>query len=86
MDVPPTDQSPDTWDKWSNHVLIQLDKQDDCHKELKKDQIKFEKHMAEELKKIAVQLESLKIKSGLWGAAAGLIPAAVAVLYILLKK
>ncbi len=40
---------------------------------------------AREIGKINAEIAVLKFKSGLWGAAAGLIPAVVAVLYVVLE-
>lgn len=41
--------------------------------------------MANEISNLKVEIGMLKVKSGLWGAAAGLVPAALLVIYEILK-
>ena len=62
------------WEKLGYHVLEKLVANDDSHKEI-----------MSELKIIAVDIAQLKIKSGVWGAVAGLIPTAIVIMYFLLK-
>jgi len=62
------------WMVWSKHVLAELERLSKCYENLQKD-----------ITDISVQIAMLKVKSGLWGAAAGFVPAAIAVAYLLLK-
>ena len=63
------------WKEWSKYVLKELERLNECYKKLddKVDSVRRE---------IAV----LKVKSGIWGAVAGMIPVAVLVVLFLLNK
>lgn len=56
-----------SWHEWSNHVLIELKRLDSSLQEVHN-----------ELHEISVEIAMLKVKAGLWGALAGLIPALIA--------
>ena len=59
---------PNSWHEWSNHVLIELKRLDSSLQDVHS-----------ELHEISVEIAMLKVKAGLWGALAGLIPALIAV-------
>jgi len=63
------------WDEWGKHVLWELKRLSDCYCGLQ-DTVNGMKN----------ELSVLKVQAGIWGALAGAIPAALAVLYILLKE
>jgi len=68
------DNHNDTWEEWSKYILnelVSLNKRtDDINKQLTQ---------------IHVELATLKVKSGIWGAIAGFIPAVIASIYFLIK-
>lgn len=68
--------NPNGWSEWSRYVLKELEDNDKDHKEI-----------LAGIKKIEIDLATLKAKAGVWGAVAGLIiSTAVSFLgYILLK-
>jgi len=63
------------WNEWSRHVLKELDRLNGCQGKIEKD-----------IKKISVDIATLKVKAGVWGAIAGLIPSVLALIYLLTKK
>jgi hypothetical protein len=62
------------WNEWSRHVLAELERNNDELKELRS-----------ALEGIRVEIATLKVKAGVWGAAAGLIPTIAAALFIVLR-
>lgn len=58
------------WNEWSRHVLAELERLNECYKSLDVTQ-----------RIILTEIAMLKIKSGLWGAGAGMIPATIALLF-----
>ena len=62
------------WSTWGKHVLKELESNETDHKAI-----------MDELNKIRVEIATLKVKSGVWGAVAGLIPAALFLLFLLLR-
>lgn len=65
----------DGWNEWSRHVLAELTRLNGCYERL-----------AEQVESLRVSLGMLEVKSGLWGAAAGTIPSAIAVILMVLLK
>ena len=63
------------WNEWSKHVLAELRRLNTCME-------KIETEMSNLRSDIAV----LKVKAGLWGAAAGAAPTAIAVLWYLVSQ
>lgn len=77
------------WEEWKNHVLQEQKRQNRVMENIREDVsslkgslLEFKKDAAVESKKIETEL---RIKSGIWGAVAGLIPAALAVIYIFMR-
>jgi hypothetical protein len=62
------------WLEWGKHVLAELTRQNDAIERVEK-----------EISKLHVEIATLKMKSGLWGATAGAIPVVVALIYLLLR-
>ena len=60
--------------KWENYILKELKRLGDVV-------IDFNKKLDE----INIAIGVLKMKSGIWGAIAGLIPASIVILYLILK-
>ena len=58
----------DGWDEWGKHVLLKLERLGDCYESLR-----------EEITQIKVDLAGLKIKAGLWGAAAASVPVIIGI-------
>ena len=56
-----------------------------CSKGVGIDIVTLSKNTNDDLAKVKVAVAELKIKSGLWGAAAGLIPTVGVILFLLLK-
>ena len=67
--------SADSWFAWSKHVLMQLEADTTCLRQLK-----------EEITKLRVEVGRLQIKSGAWGAVGGAIPVVVGLAIWLLKS
>lgn len=61
------------WNEWREHVLRELARQGEDHKEVRK-----------ALQDIHVQLAHLKVRAGVWGALAGAIPVIAVLLMRLL--
>jgi hypothetical protein len=61
------------WDEWGRHVLQQLEQQRQDHLQVRGD-----------LNDIKVQLATLKVRAGLWGMLAGVVPVIAALLWKLL--
>lgn len=71
----------DGWDEWKNHVLASIN---EIKQEAKAHRITTEhqnRDLARELSKIRVEIASLKIKAGAWGAMAGILPAIGVLIY-----
>ena len=59
----------DTWDQWRKHVLIELER----HSETSEEQ-------NSKLNAIQVEIATLKVKSGVWGAAGALATIMIAIM------
>lgn len=74
------------WGTWSKHVLLELERLNKVVEEFKKDN--FEEHGA--IRNIVnlthTEIAILKVKSGLWGAAAGAVPTIIALIWYLMTK
>ncbi|MBW1812509.1 MAG: hypothetical protein JRJ39_02205 [Deltaproteobacteria bacterium] len=66
--------SEDSWYVWSKHVLMQLETDGKCLRELK-----------ESITKLRVEVGQLKVKSGIWGLIGGAVPVAIGLAVWLLK-
>ena len=53
----------DGWNEWSRHVLKELERLNTCYEQL-----------LEQQGQIRIAIAMLKVKSGIWGFAAGLLP------------
>jgi len=54
---------PDGWDEWGRHVLKELERLNDCYESVRKEMTRF-----------GMEVATLKVKAGLWGAAGAAIP------------
>ena len=83
-------QTNNGWSEWQNHVLAELRRlsggidilikhNDDDHKEIRA-------CISEHKEETAAELAAIKVKSGIWGLIAGLIPAVGALIYFLLAR
>ena len=70
---PPIDSN--DWPKWSMYVLEELKRQNACMEQVKKKQIEH-----------SVDLATLKVRASVWGLLGGAIPAALMLIYLLLKS
>jgi len=64
-----------SWTQWSKYVLKELERNNSDHESI-----------SDKLDKIAVEIATLKVKSGLWGTIGGLVSVAVFLLINHLKK
>ena len=62
------------WSKHETHVLEELKRMNKCLEENNK-----------VMMAIQIDVSALKVKAGIWGAVAGLIPSAAAVVWVLVK-
>ena len=62
------------WNEWSNHVLFELERLNECYKDLD--------NKIDEMK---TNITLLNIKSGIWGMAGAAIPTIGAILFVLLR-
>ena len=62
------------WNEWGRHVLSELQRLNDNHLSIQKD-----------VNDIKVELGMLKVKSGVWGAVAGMISFTVTYIIAVLK-
>lgn len=65
---------PNGWDEWGIYVIKQLEGLTESLEGLQKD-----------VRGIHVEIATLKVKSGLWGAVGALVPVSVALAFMLLK-
>ena len=64
-----------SWDEWRNHVLLELEENS-----------KQMKNIYESLNNVKIEIAKLKVKSGVWGALAGAIPASIILIYMYVKN
>ena len=72
------DTKPDAgngWGEWGKHVLKEIERLDDCD---------TERHKA--IQNNQVEIAMLKVKSGVWGFLAGLIPVIGLLIYFIVKN
>lgn len=67
--------NPNGWNEWSKHVLTELERLSKVCDDIRKQQ-----------ERIRIDIATLKVKSGVWGAIAGLIPSGLVLIYILLRS
>jgi len=70
-----TNPTSNGWNEWGKHVLAELERNQNDHAS-----------MFQRLTLIQTEIATLKVKSGLWGAAAGAIPGIVALIIALLMR
>lgn len=63
------------WIEWRKYVLKELERLNDCYEEQNK-----------LFQQVQVEIAMLRIKSGIWGLIAGLIPATGLLIYYIVKK
>lgn len=88
------------WNEWGKYVLLELERQNKCIKELgdkvdnmssdnKDDVSDMKDELIEKINDIEVEFNSFKsemqVKSGIWGLIGGMIPTAIALIYIIIK-
>lgn len=65
----------DGWDSWANHVLAELTRHNEWNNKL-----------SDQIAAMSNEISMLKVKAGVWGAIAGLIPAAITIIIVYLSK
>lgn len=65
----------DGWNEWKRHVLAEMERLGDGQEK-----------MDDKLKVIHTDIATLKVKAGIWGAIAGFIPSAIAVIWMLVTS
>lgn len=63
------------WNEWAKHVLAELVRLNDCYEGLRRD-----------MGDLKAEVAGLQVKSGVWGLVGGLIPAVLAIAYIIMSK
>lgn len=69
------DHAANGWAEWGKFVLKELERLNDCYD----DQMKL-------IQALQVDIAMLKVKSGIWGFAAGFIPSVSVLIYTLIKQ
>ena len=64
----------ESWAMWSKHVLMELERLNKCLVALDR-----------KASKICLEVERLKVKSGVWGALGGLVPVLIVIAIYLVK-
>lgn len=77
--------SSDSWDEWRRHVLAELVRLNAKNDSIDRSIDMLREELQEELSRMNVELVTLKLKSGLWGMVAGLIPVTIALAMKLIK-
>lgn len=62
------------WEQWSRHVLVELNRLNNNYERLN-----------EKIDQVCLDVATVKVKAGVWGAIAGIIPAALVAFYLMLK-
>lgn len=52
------------WDRWSKHIIAELDRLNTCYEKLD-----------DKIDKLTVEVAMLKVKAGMWGGVTGLVVA-----------
>jgi len=88
--VSPKPEEMDGWKEWSKHVLLTLKEHSEQLEKIRTeaagirlDMLKLQLELTNKLTKLETELY---FKSGLWGLAAGCIPAIGAILLLILSK
>ena len=68
------------WNKWGKHVVLEMGRLDECYQNLDK---KIDT-LIRTIGKMRIEIAVLKVKSGIWGGAAGLL-STFGVIYALIK-
>lgn len=66
------------WKEWGKYVLNEL-------KELKQEQKETRKDVSEIKTNVAITKNDIKIRAGIWGAIASMIPVTIALIFVFLK-
>jgi len=72
------------WNEYSRLVLAELKRLNEGQEHIIDGRVKDRRDIEEELRQIHIELARLQVKAGLWGAMAGVIPAAIALAFSLL--
>lgn len=84
------------WSEWQNHVLAELGRLNTCVEKIERDkgcihegiktQITSTKEdLKADIAKISAEIAVLKVKAGIWGAVAGVIPGSVVLVWVLVR-
>jgi len=73
------------WPKWATHVLKELERLNACEERHAEVIIDLRLEMEKRLGELNNSISTLKVKSGLWGAAAAMLPTIAAVLFIMFR-
>lgn len=80
-ELPPVPEPTNGWSRFERVIVYRLDKLDESLVGVRQE---LHDIRNDEIARLKVDIAMLKVKSGLWGAAAGFIPAALVVAYVLL--
>lgn len=76
-------ESGDGWDQYSKLVLSELQRHDANHEKTIARIEHLNTSMNNRFNKLEIEINTLKVKSGIWGMIAGMIPGAI---YLLIDK
>lgn len=74
------------WNEWSKFVLKELERQSDCIDEVNKSIARLTHDMNKRFEEVNIEIATLKVKAGLWGALGGAIPVALGLLIMFIKR
>jgi len=74
------------WGEWKNHVLLELSRMNDKIEKSDGKRLEYEVKSTEQRNKMSNQITAIKVKSGVWGAIAGLIPVSVLFMWLYIKN
>lgn len=73
------------WAEWKRYVLAKLEDLSSDVEKIKDSLVEKDKEIINQLHMIRDEIQTIKIKSGLWGVLAGSIPPILAAIFLFLK-
>lgn len=74
---------PDSWEEWSQYVLKELKRLNDCYEALRGELIALR---VNDLPEIKTEIALLKLKAGVWGAVGATIPVLILLAIQMLRQ
>jgi hypothetical protein len=76
---------PDNWQDWSKYVLKELERLNTAIDAIREECVKIRVNINELHIEVATLKTEFRIRAGIWGAVAGAIPAAIIIVYYVVK-